>query len=302
MRHDPDHRLGAGIADHQPAFGTEPRLGGGNRAFDAGRFERAAIAEAHIAQQLRYRLEHPAHLARLPPGLDDRRQDLQRRDQPVAGRRVIAQDDVAGLLAAEIAAKAAHLFDDIAVADPGAVQTDALPGEIMLEAEIRHDRGDQRAAREAVAMRQLGRDQRHQLIAVENDAALVGDDQPVGVAVERDADVGAPRQHLAPHVFRRQRAAFAVDVEAVGRDRDREHLGAQFPEHGRRDLVGGAMRAIDDDAQPVEPQPFRKALLDELDVAAGRVVEPLGAAELRREGAVRRPLAEGLFDPGFQIV
>ena len=33
-------------------------------------------------------------------------------------------------------------------------------------------------------------------------AALVGDDQPVGVAVERDADIGAARQHLAAHLLR----------------------------------------------------------------------------------------------------
>ena len=52
------------------------------------------------------------------------------------------------------------------------------------------------------------------------------------------------------------------------------------------------MRAIDDDPQAVEPQPLRKALLDELDVAAAGVVEPLGAAELGRRGAPARPLVE----------
>ena len=156
---------------------------------------------------------------------------------------------MAGLLAAEIAAERAHLLDDIAVADGGAVQPDILRREKALETEIGHDRRDQRAAREPTAARQAGRDQRHQLVAVENDAALVGDDQPVGIAVERDADIGAPRQHLAPHLFGRQRAAFAVDVEAVGRDAEREDLGAELPEHGRGDLVGGAVRAIDDDAQ-----------------------------------------------------
>ena len=110
---------------------------------------------------------------------------------------------MAGLLAAEIAAERAHLLDDIAVADRGAVQLDAVAGEKALETEIGHHRRDQSAACEASAPRQPGRDQRHQLVAVENDAALVGDDQPVGIAVERDADIGAPRQHLAPHLFGR---------------------------------------------------------------------------------------------------
>ena len=79
-----------------------------------------------------------------------------------------------------------------------------LAAEKAFEAEIGHDRRDQGATREPAVARQARRDQRHQLVAVENDAALVGDDQPVGVAVERDADIGAPRQHLAPHLLGRE--------------------------------------------------------------------------------------------------
>ncbi len=83
----------------------------------------------------------------------------------------------------------------------------------------------------------------------------------------------------------------------------REHLGAKFPEHRRGDLVGGAVRAIDDDAQPVEPQPARKALLDELDVAAAGVVESLGAAELgRRPRAGSGPLARCSSILSFEFV
>src|SRR6266576_4940696 len=101
LRHDPDHRLGPRIADYQPSLRAEPRFGGGNRALDAGGFERPSMAEANIAQQLRHRLKHPAHLTGLPPGFDNRRQHLQRRDQAVAGRRIIAQVDVNGPPAAE---------------------------------------------------------------------------------------------------------------------------------------------------------------------------------------------------------
>ncbi len=207
-----------------------------------------------------------------------------------------------GLLAAEIAPEAAHLFDDIAVADRGPVQPDPLPGKTAFEAEIGHDGGDQGVPGETLAARQAYRDQRHQLVAVENGAVFVGHDQPVGVAIERDPDIGAPRQHLPAHLLGRQRTAFAVDVEPVRRHRDREHLGAEFPEHGRGDLVGRAVRAIDDHAQPVEPQPFGKALLDELDIAAGRIVEPLGAAELGRAGAPLRPLAERGLDLTLELV
>ena len=88
--------------------------------------QRRAAGEADIAQQLRHRREDVADLARRRAGLDDRRQHLQRGDQAVAGGGIIAEDDVARLLAAEIAADAAHLLDDIAVADRGARQRDAV--------------------------------------------------------------------------------------------------------------------------------------------------------------------------------
>jgi len=62
------------------------------------------------------------------------------------------------------------------------------------------------------------------------------------------------------------------------------------------------MCAIDDDAQPVQPQPAREALLDELDIPTARVVEPLGTAQLGRGGPVRRPLFEALLDAPLQLI
>ena len=302
MRHDANHRLGPGIANHQPPGRAEPRLASYNRLLYPARLERLSIAKPDIAQQLRHRLKDAAHLARPPSGLDDCRQHLQRRDQTVAGCRVVGEDDVAGLLAAEIATQAAHLFVDIAIADRGAVQPDPLPGQVAFEAEIGHDRRNQRTAGELPAARQVHRDQRHQLIAIENDATLVGDNQPVCVAIERDPDIGAARQHFAAHLLGRQRATVAVDVDPVRRHGDREHLGAEFPEHRRGDLIAGAMRAIDDDPHAIEPQPFGKALLDKFDVAAGRVVEPLGATELGRGRPVRGAFSQALLDPRFELV
>src|SRR6185369_7663153 len=113
---------------------------------------------------------------------------------------------------------------------------------------------------------------------------------------------GAPREHLTPHLLGRERAAFAVDVQPVRRDRDREHLGAKLPEHGRGNLVGGAIRTIDDNPQPVEPEPFREALLDEFDIAAAGILEPLGATELARRSAAEPLAAERLLDFYLEIV
>ena len=61
------------------------------------------------------------------PLLDQHREHLQRRDQPVAGGGEIGHDHVAGLLAAEIAADLAHPLADIAVAHRGPEQRQPEP-------------------------------------------------------------------------------------------------------------------------------------------------------------------------------
>src|SRR3954454_16332717 len=57
--------------------------------------------------------------------LVDHAEKLHRREQPVAGRGEIGKDDVAGLLAPEIEAVLAHMFEHVAIADGGARQRQA---------------------------------------------------------------------------------------------------------------------------------------------------------------------------------
>ena len=102
-------------------------------------------------------------------------------------------------------------------------------------------------------------------------ALLVDDHHAVGVAVERDADVGAHLAHLVAQRLGRGRAALEVDVVAVGLDADLDHLGAQLPQRVGRHLVARAVGAIDDDAQAVEADVARqRALGDTRCSAPGR--------------------------------
>ena len=84
-----------------------------------------------------------------------------------------------------------------------------------------------------------------------------------------------------------------VDVLAVGIDTDRDHLRTQFPQRGGRDLIGGAIGAIDDDLQPVQPQVIGKGRFGEMDIAAARILDPPRAADIggRRQRAARRSSA-----------
>ncbi len=56
--HDADQRLGTGLAHQDAAAFAEPRLGVGNRARHRGSGEGCGgIADAHVLQKLRHRLE-----------------------------------------------------------------------------------------------------------------------------------------------------------------------------------------------------------------------------------------------------
>ena len=89
-----------------------------------------------------------------------------------------------------------------------------------------------------------------------------------------------------------------IDVEAVGFDADRHHLGAQFPKGCRRDLVAGAVSAIDNHAHAFEVELARQGALGELDIARVGAVDALGAAKRRGAGEA---LSQICRPSGFSI-
>ena len=75
-----------------------------------------------------------AHFRHRPAVLLDHGEHLQRRDEAVAGGRIVRHDDVAGLLAAEIEAALAHVLEHIAVADRRARERKPETFQVALEA------------------------------------------------------------------------------------------------------------------------------------------------------------------------
>src|SRR2546426_12415655 len=120
------------------------------------------------------------------PTFLEARQHWQGRDETVAGRGVVRQDDVAGRLPAEIETVLAHLLEHVAVADLDAMHLDPEPVEMALQAEVGHDGGDDAGLREPPVLVPTLRDHGEQLIAVDQMAALVHDHDTVGIAVKRD--------------------------------------------------------------------------------------------------------------------
>ncbi|KAG0732036.1 hypothetical protein G6F23_014716 [Rhizopus arrhizus] len=79
-----------------------------------------------------------------------------------------------------------------------------------------------------------------------------------------------------------------VDVDAIGFGADADHLGPQLTEQQRCDLVGGAVRAIQHQAQPAQVEGARHAGLAEFDVAADRLACARRLAQLFRFGSGER--------------
>src|ERR1700689_1474147 len=93
---------------------------------------------------------------------------------------------------------------------------------------------------------------REDLIAIDKLAVFIGDDHPIGVAVERYTDICARFTNLPANGFRHGRTAFAVDIAAIGIDTERNHLGTQFPECGGCYSISRTIGAIDNDLQAIE--------------------------------------------------
>ena len=189
------------------------------------------------------------------------------------------------LLAAQRQPLFAHGLDDVAVADRRAQQLAALGGQRALEPQVRHHRRHDRLLRQLPAREHARRQDRHDLVAVDDVPLLVGQDQAIGVAVQRDAQRGARLAHLLGQLLGVQRAALVVDVAAVRPDVQLDDVGAQLLKHLRRDLVRGAVRAVDDHLHAVQRVLLGEHLLQELDVAPGRVLDAHRLADGVRLGA-----------------
>ena len=123
---------------------------------------------------------------------------------------------MARLLAAEVHADLAHALDHVAVAHLGAVQGQPVAGEEALKPKVGHHRGDDAVAAQPAAVGPGLRDQREDLVAVDQFALLVRHQHPIGVAVQRDAEMRSVLDHLRAEEIRHRGAAVAVDVEAIG--------------------------------------------------------------------------------------
>ena len=94
-------------------------------------------------------------------------------------------------------------------------KVEARVAELSLKPKVGHHGRDHGIALEVAAALQAERDQRHELIAVDHLPLLIDNDQAIGVAIEREADVRAVLATVSEQL-RVRRAAAVVDVRPLG--------------------------------------------------------------------------------------
>ena len=103
------------------------------------------------------------------------------------------------------------------------------------------------------ALAKVQREDAHDLVAVDDVAAGVHGQAPVGVAVVADAQVRLMLDDRSLQVLQMGGAVPVVDVEPVRIGADDGDVGAGLPEGPRRDHRGRTVGGVDDHMHPVEP-------------------------------------------------
>jgi hypothetical protein len=99
------------------------------------------------------------------------------------------------------------------------------------------------------------------LIAIVDIALGVNHHHPVSVSIQRNPEVGTLCHDSVTQGSGSRGTDFLVDVEAVRFGADAAHLGAQFVEDMRCDVVSRTVCAVDNDFQPPQSISNGKVLL-----------------------------------------
>ena len=158
----------------------------------------------------------PMKVARLYLRVSTDGQDLQRRDEAVAGGAVIAEDQVAALFAAKVVATFEHFIDDIFIAHRRADDLSSSGLDGAVEAGIAHHCGDEGVVGKRTLGEHFQRGNGHYVVAVNKGAIFVAEQHAVGIAIVGYTDVGVVFLYPMAHLLGVHGAAAGVDVSAVG--------------------------------------------------------------------------------------
>ncbi len=184
------------------------------------------------------------HFRRWLAAFDKARKYLQRSNSSIAGCGMVQKDHMTRLFPAHIHPVSAHFFQHIAVTHFGTYQFQMLACQIAFQTKVGHHRGDNTAACQQTILAHRCRHQRHDLVAIDNLALFIDNNQPVGIAIQRNANMRACGNHGLLQGRHMGGTNPIVDILAVGRNADGGNLCPQLPDCSWCNLIGRPIGAI----------------------------------------------------------
>ena len=180
------------------------------------RLGRITANDRHILQDLRIGHKILQKLRNLFPGAADNAQKLDSGKLAVAGSGIIQEDQVAGLLTAQIEAAFQHTLQHIAVTNIGAFQRDSPFARKAVEPQVGHDCCHDRILLQLAAFLHCSAADGHNHVTVHHMTLFIQDNAAVRIAVKGDAQIKVSVHNGVGQGLHVGRAAAVVDVHAIG--------------------------------------------------------------------------------------
>lgn len=252
FNHDAGELFRSGIAEDDATIFAECGLGFGEGAGNFGKsFEGRFGFYFYIDDGLRVVLEA------LDERFDfavhgDERGDFYGGEKAVAGGTVIKKNDVAGLLATDDVAAAEHFFENIAIADGSAGESDAFAGEDTFESKIGHGSGDNTVAFELILRLEMTSDGEEDAVAVDDFPGLADEEGAIGIAIESDPKPAALRNDPLLQAFEMQRSTTIIDVAAIRGHAHGDDICAEGAKERGAEPISGAVGTVQNNAEAGE--------------------------------------------------
>ena len=227
-------------------------------------------------------------------------ENVERGDDAVPGGCVVEEDQVSGLFSAEVDLLFLHAFDDIAVSDRGDFHLDPRFFHGCDKPHVAHA-GDRDGIGCQFTFRLVVEGaESDDAVSVDHIAVGIGEDDAVGVAVERDADVRLMFPDQFAHLFGMGGAAVFVDVCSIRSDGNGDDLDSKLLQDQRCDIIGGTVGTVENRFDSFQASAVDGAF-GKFNVSAAGVFDAVRLADFRRRqgGGV---FLHQLFDAVFDLV
>ncbi len=116
-------------------------------------------------------------------------------EDAIARGGMVGEDHVSGLFPAERETAGAERFEHVPVSHCGLDHVDPSVAHRKTESEVGHHRDDDGVVTQFSTGAQIVGDDADDVVAVDDLAGVIDGDQPIGITVERDADICAVLDH-----------------------------------------------------------------------------------------------------------